>query len=104
MFSVFRMAMLNSLLNPKALLFFIVFLPQFVIPTQGNIPMQLLVLGCVLALEALVFHLFLGLFSGRIGAFLSRRPQFAKYQSRTLSGVLIALAIRLLLLERPPVR
>jgi len=98
---VFIRAIINSLLNPKALVFFILFLPQFVIPSRGDITLQLLILGCVAAVEALVFHVLLGLFSGRIGIYLNRRPRFAKYQSRALSGVLIALALRLLLLERP---
>ena len=98
---VFIRAIINSLLNPKALVFFILFLPQFVIPSRGDITLQLLILGCVAAVEALVFHDLLGLFSGRIGTYLNRRPRFAKYQSRALSGVLIALALRLLLLDRP---
>ncbi len=42
---VFLQAMLNSLLNPKALLFFVVFLPQFVRPEAGDIAVQLMVLG-----------------------------------------------------------
>jgi threonine/homoserine/homoserine lactone efflux protein len=42
---VFLQAMLSSLLNPKALLFFVVFLPQFVRPQAGSIAVQLLLLG-----------------------------------------------------------
>jgi len=101
---VSRMAMLNSLFNPKALLFFILILPQFVVPAQGNIPLQLIVLGCVAAVEALAFHIVLGLFSGRIGAYLNQRPRFAIYQSRIFAAVLVTLALRLLLLERPATR
>ena len=39
--SIAKNAMLGSLLNPKALLFFTVFLPQFVNPAKGHIALQL---------------------------------------------------------------
>lgn len=96
-----RMAMLNSLLNPKALLFFIVFLPQFVNRAHGHVTAQLVVLGVTLSAVALVYNSVLGLFSGRIGAALARHPRAAKVQAWLLGTVLAGLALRLLLLDRP---
>lgn len=98
---IFRMAMLNSLLNPKALLFFMVFLPQFVVAAHGQVALQLAVLGGTLSLAGLLFNTLLGMFSGQIGTFLQRSPRAAKYQGWFLGGVLASLAVRLLLLERP---
>lgn len=100
---VFRVAMLNSLLNPKALLFFMVFLPQFVVQSRGQVVLQLTQLGCTLAVAGLLFNLVFGTFSGQVGIFLRRNPRAARYQSWFLSVVLFVLAIRLLLLERPGV-
>ena len=96
-------AMLNSLLNPKALLFFMVFLPQFVVVERGQVALQLAVLGCSLSFAALLFNAALGTFSGRLGAFLLRSPRTMKCQRWLLIGVLISLALRLLL-ERPGLR
>ena len=73
-------ATLNSLLNPKALLFFIVFLPQFVVPGHGAISAQLLLLGALLTLLAFIFHVGLGLFGGAMSRRLGGRGRFANLQ------------------------
>jgi len=101
---IVRMAMLNSLLNPKALLFFMVFLPQFVVESRGEVALQLTTLGCALSVAALLFNSVLGAFSGRVGAALNRSGRSRKYQSWFLASLLVALAIRLLVLERPTSR
>ena len=98
---IVRMAMLNSLLNPKALLFFMVFLPQFVVAERGDVTLQLAVLGCTLSGAALLFNSLLGICSGQVGAMLSRSGAALRYQSWFLAALLVGLAMRLLLLERP---
>jgi threonine/homoserine/homoserine lactone efflux protein len=98
---IVRMALLNNLVNPKALLFFMVFLPQFVNPAHGHVTLQLLVLGVVLSAMALVFNTVLGAFSGQIGRRLQARPGAAKFQRGFLAFVMAGLALRLLLLDRP---
>ena len=101
LWKIFARGALNSLLNPKALLFFMVFLPQFVSVSRGNVSLQLVFLGALLALIALVFHTLLGICAGllrrkRIGGTLSRR-----LGTYGFAGVMTALAARLLFLDRP---
>lgn len=98
---IVRMALLNNLVNPKALLFFMVFLPQFVDPARGSVPMQLVQLGVVLSVAALAFNTLLGACSGQVGRWLQRRPGAEKFQRTLLALVMIGLAIRLLMLDRP---
>ena len=98
---IVRMALLNNLVNPKALLFFMVFLPQFVDPARGSVPLQLVQLGIVLSLAALGFNTLLGACSGQVGRWLQRRPGAEKFQRGLLATVMLALAVRLLFLDRP---
>lgn len=99
--AVFLRALLNSLLNPKALLFFMVFLPQFVAPGHAPVGVQLAIFGALLALIALVFHSCLGALGGRLGDWLRRRPAFAAVQARLTGLLMLGLAARLALLSRP---
>lgn len=98
---IVRMALLNNLVNPKALLFFMVFLPQFVDPSRGSVPLQLVQLGIVLSVAALAFNTLLGACSGQVGRWLQRRPGAERFQRTLLALVMIGLAIRLLMLDRP---
>lgn len=102
--NIVRRATFNNLLNPKALLFFMVFLPQFVKTQNGNVPLQILILGFSLTIAGVLFNIMLGAFSGQVGSFLQRSPNAAKYQGWFLAVVLFALAVRLMLLERPAIR
>jgi threonine/homoserine/homoserine lactone efflux protein len=98
--AVMLRAMLNSLLNPKALLFFILFLPQFVAPANGALAAQLLLLGGLLTLLALLFHLGLGLLGGTLGRALGGWRGARSLHRWGLAGVLGGLALRLLVMPR----
>ncbi|WP_122664316.1 LysE family translocator [Pseudomonas viridiflava] len=99
--TVFVRAMLNSLLNPKALLFFIVFLPQFVTPSKGMIAEQLILLGLVLTAIAFVFHAALGAFGGTIKRWFAGKKRLGRLQPRLLASVLALMAVRLMVMSRP---
>ena len=93
---IFRMSATTSLLNPKALLFFLVFLPQFVEPTRGQPGLQLLCLGGTLALLALAFHAALGAFSGTLVRAFGRSAMTAKWMQHLPPLIYLLLAARLL--------
>ncbi|NVZ29210.1 LysE family translocator [Pseudomonas gingeri] len=96
---IFARATLNSLLNPKALLFFMVFLPQFV-TVGSSITSQLMFLGLLLALIALIFHSLLGLCAGRLHGRLREGVLSKRLGAYSFAVVMTALAVRLLVLNR----
>lgn len=98
---VFIRATLNSLLNPKALLFFMVFLPQFVTVGASSVTLQLMVLGTLLALIALVFHALLSVCAGRLHGRLGGGRISKRLGAYGFALVMTALAARLLVLNRP---
>jgi threonine/homoserine/homoserine lactone efflux protein len=59
-------------INPKVVLFFLSFLPQFVLPARGHVGWQMAQLGVVFTLQAAILFSLLGLFSGVIGLWLDR--------------------------------
>lgn len=95
--SVWVHSMMNSLFNPKALLFFVVFLPQFVDAGKGSIAQQLIVLGGILTVISIVFHSILGIAGGAINKLFSGSEKAARRQSWCMAFVFTALAIRLVL-------
>ncbi|KIH83711.1 hypothetical protein UCMB321_2620 [Pseudomonas batumici] len=99
--SIFVRATLNSLLNPKALLFFMVFLPQFVSLERGSITLQLVGLGILLALIALVFHSSLAVFASLVRGRLPAGGLSRRLGSYGFAAVMAGLAARLVLLNRP---
>ena len=90
----------SDLLNPKVALFFLAYLPQFVSPTTGSTALQLLTLGLVFALLALMVVGGLGLFSGMVGEWLGSRPRAADGLCWLTGSAFVCLALRLVLPER----
>jgi threonine/homoserine/homoserine lactone efflux protein len=86
---------LSSVLNPKALLFCSVLLPQFVVPAQGAVWLQVLELGVVLVLCGILFDVSLAIGAARISGWLRRHPRAQVVQRWTFSAALLAFALRL---------
>ncbi len=93
---LFRQGCLASTINPKVALFFLSFLPQFVVPAHGHVSWQMAALGVTFALQAAVLFGLLGYFAGAIGAWLARRPGAGKVLDRVAGTVFIALGLKLI--------
>lgn len=92
--------MLMSLTNPKVLIFFLAFLPQFADPARGSLAPQILVLGGVFMLAAFLVFGAMACFSGAFGRVLQRSASAQRWLNRVTSLVFVGLALRLASLQR----
>ncbi|MEW6705097.1 MAG: LysE family translocator [Pseudomonadota bacterium] len=93
-------AAVTGVLNPKVALFFLAFLPQFVHPERGQVLLQFVVLGCLLALMGLVFDTVVSLAVGRARRRIAANARFTAWRERVMGGVLIGLGLKLALAEQ----
>ncbi len=91
----FRRGVLSSVLNPKALLFCSVLLPQFVRPEAGPVWTQVLELGVLLLVVGAMFDVALSFGAARIANWLRTRPLAQKVQRWSFGAALMAFAVRL---------
>lgn len=95
--ALYRRGVIMSLTNPKVLLFFFAFLPQFTSPNPayGPVGLQTVVLGMLFMLAALLVFSAIAFFSGAFGQLLQRSPAAARWMNRVTGVVFLGLAIRL---------
>src|SRR5262249_62068312 len=98
--TAFRQAVLAELLNPKSALFFLAFLPQFVVPGNGAVAAQLAVLGLLFVLMGAVSTMLFAIGAGRIGRFLRRNAAVLRWQGQVVGAIYCALRVRLALQAR----
>jgi threonine/homoserine/homoserine lactone efflux protein len=93
---LFVKGLVANSINPKVVLFFLSFLPQFVDASRGDANWQTAALGVVFTLQAAVLFGLLGYFSGAIGQWLNRTPTAGMWLDRVAGAIFIGLGLRLL--------
>ena len=90
---VFVRALANNLANPKVILFFVSYLPQFVDRSRGHVTVQFLILGLLFLLVGLVVvDLPIGLYAGRAGQLLARRRAVTRLLGKAAGTIYAGLA------------
>ncbi|HET9821253.1 MAG TPA: LysE family translocator [Burkholderiaceae bacterium] len=93
---LFLKGVVANAINPKVVLFFLSFLPQFVDTARGDVAWQLAALGVVFTAQAALLFSLLGLFAGSIGQWLGRRPRAGLWLDRLAGAVFVGLGLRLI--------
>ena len=85
-----------NITNPKVSIFFLAFLPQFTNPNLGSIPLQMLLLGILFLIAALLVFSLIAIFSAKLGKVINKSDKSQKILNKLVSLVFVALAIKLI--------
>lgn len=95
MSSIYWQGMLVCALNPKVAIFFLAFLPQFVVAGAGPAWAQLLLHGSLIIVVAAFIEPPLVIAGARLGAFLKKNPRVGLWMDRSLGALFVTLGAKL---------
>jgi threonine/homoserine/homoserine lactone efflux protein len=93
---LFIKGLMANAINPKVVIFFLSFLPQFVDVNAGSMAWQLGQLGILFTLQAALIFGSLGFFAGGIGRWLNRRPTAGFWLDRLAGAIFVGLGLRII--------
>ncbi len=90
--ALYRRGILMNVLNPKVLLFFLAFLPQFVDTGSEQMALHIALLGAVFALQAFIIFALIAICAGRVRRFISRTRNLNRVLGVVQGIVLVIIA------------
>jgi threonine/homoserine/homoserine lactone efflux protein len=97
---LYRRGIIMNLTNPKVSIFFLAFLPQFADPARGSLAGQLVALGGLFIVAALIVFSGIAIAAASIGRWLQRSTRAQIIMNRVAGAIFTALALKLLVTER----
>jgi leucine efflux protein len=91
----YRRALVISLLNPKAILFFVAFFVQFVDPDYGTPALSFLVLGAIAQVASATYLTLLILSGDRLAGAFRRRRRVSAAATSGVGAIFLAFAVKL---------
>lgn len=88
---VFTQGVVVNVLNPHTALFFFAFLPQFITPSSGHVPAQMLILGLLFVGLSATTDSGWAIAAGTAGDWIKQHPRFTDGQRYITGGALIGL-------------
>ncbi|HBE79925.1 MAG TPA: LysE family translocator [Firmicutes bacterium] len=93
--AVYKQGILVDILNPKAAIFFMAFLPQFTRPGMGPFALQIILLGIAVLIVGMIVEGCIILAASKAASILVRKKAVAVWLDRVMGSVLIGLGISL---------
>jgi threonine/homoserine/homoserine lactone efflux protein len=87
--------LINNLLNPKALLFFSLFLPQFVTAQGDEVPLQIALLGVILTVTVMAVNVGVAWAAASVRRAFKPGGSFDHMATGVLGLVFVGLALRM---------
>ncbi|TAL93637.1 MAG: LysE family translocator [Paraburkholderia sp.] len=85
----------TNVLNPKVVLFFVSFFPQFVIADSAHKTLAFLALGVVFVVMSMVWNSFVAWIAGSVTQSFSGKPGVKKWLDRGVGSAFVGLGIKL---------
>ncbi|MFK7773252.1 MAG: LysE family translocator [Saprospiraceae bacterium] len=97
LFPLIRKGFLMNVLNPKVSLFFIAFLPQFISPNGINITVQMIILGLIFMVQALVIFSMISILASQLTGYVNsskfwKITKWSKVVVLSILGLTLALS------------
>lgn len=96
----FLSALATNLLNPKVILFFLAFFPQFISPGHLGAPTPYFVLGVTNVLQTALWFIGLSLFASMLAGRLLHSRAFKRWMDRCSGAVFLLMGVKLAFTER----
>jgi threonine/homoserine/homoserine lactone efflux protein len=93
--AIVRQGIATNVFNPKAIITFMAFIPQFINPADELAAIQISLLGGIIAFLAIVWFGIVGYFAGTLGKWLGRQALLQRLIRWGTGCILVGLGLRL---------
>jgi threonine/homoserine/homoserine lactone efflux protein len=94
---IFFQGFLTNVLNPKVALFFLAFLPQFVVSDAPSKPLAFLYLGVIFDINGTLWNLLVAWSTARLSSRFASGNMFKLWFNRCVGGLFVLIGLRLAL-------
>lgn len=100
LWKLYRRGIFMNITNPKVSIFFLAFLPQFVIPERGAVTLQILILGGVFIGATIIVFGTIAMLAGTLGEWLKNSYRARTILNKIAGIVFLGLAVKLVMAQR----